>query len=247
VRVWVPFLLVLALGVWLCESLASGVQAASFAVIDPSMARLCDPRELPEGGGFVDERWEQALRRELASAGSFLACDPEGTAELVRRVAGLPFVAAVGEPHVVWPDGLELALRLRVPVACVRSGECYFAISQDGVLLPGAWPAPPWIGAGYLPVIGPNDGSFDALPPGTHSPSRPPRRAAVALSMRVGAGARRLRDARAVLIDATRARQASATEPGVELRLVERRVIVFGRAPDSGEPGELPVPPSGAR
>jgi hypothetical protein len=42
------------------------------------------------------------------------------------------------------------------------------------------------------------------------------------------------------LIDATRARQASVTEPGVVIELEHRREVLFGRPPWTDEPGELP-------
>lgn len=242
VRAWIPFLVLCAVGVWLCESLAGTVRAAGFAVIDPTRSRLCDPAEVPAGGGFVDERWEAELRHVLAAAPAFEATDAESAASLARRVASLAFVAEVGEPEVVWPDGLEFPLRLRTPAACVRAGEHYFAVSTDGVLLPGAWPAPPWIGQGYLPVIGPNDRAFDGASAGSVLIEPRHRDAlAVACSLRATLSAADFETLGPPLIDATRARLTSATEPGVLLRLANRRVIQFGRAPDSGEPGELPV------
>lgn len=242
VRAWIPLLLVCATGVWVCESLAGTVRAAGFAEIDPRRSRLCDPTEVPAGGGFVDERWEQELRAVLAGAPAFEATDAESAASLARRVASLPFVAEVGEPEVVWPDGLEFPVRLRTPVACVRAGDSYFAVSSDGVLLPGAWPAPPWIGQGYLPVIGPNDRAFDGAAAGSVLIEPRHRDAlAVARSLRASLSSTDFETLGPPLIDATRARRTSATEPGVLLRLANRRVIQFGRAPDSGEPGELPV------
>jgi hypothetical protein len=242
VRAWIPFLVVLGGGVWLCESLAGTVRAAGFAVIDPARSRLCDPREIPAGGGFVDERWEHELRGVLAAAPAFEASDAESAASLARRVASLPFVAEVGEPRVVWPDGLEFPLRLRTPVACVRAGDDYTLVSQDGVLLPGTWSTVPWIGQGPLPVLGPNDRAFDGASAGSALvETRHKDALAVARSLRDTLSAADLETLGPVLIDATRARLTSPTEPGVLLRLANKRVIQFGRAPDSGEPGELPA------
>jgi hypothetical protein len=45
----------------------------------------------------------------------------------------------------------------------------------------------------------------------------------------------------APVIDATSARAASVSDPGVVLELEDGRRVLFGRAPNSGEPGELPV------
>lgn len=242
VRAWIPFLVVLGTGVWLCESLAGTVRAAGFAVIDPARSRLCDPQEVPAGGGFVDERWEQELRGVLAGAPAFEASDAESAASLARRVASLAFVAEVGEPRVVWPDGLEFPLRLRTPAACVRAGDDYTLVSQDGVLLPGTWSTVPWIGQGPLPVIGPNDRAFDGAAAGSALvETRHKDALAVACSLRASLSAADFETLGPVLIDATRARLTSATEPGVLLRLANKRVIQFGRAPDSGEPGELPA------
>jgi len=245
VRVWVPFLIVFVAGVWLFESLAGTVRAAEFTTIDPRRARFFDPAEVPDapgGGGFVDQRWEQELRRALAAAGPFEAHDDDGAREVVARVAALPFVAAVGVPEVVWPDGLELGLKLRVPAACVRVGELYYAVSEDAVLLPGAWSAPPWIGQGYLPVLGPNDGAFELAQPGERlGEARHLDALSVARSMRAALTAAEFEVLGPPLIDATTARLSSAREPGTRIALPGKRVIWFGRAPDCGEPGELPV------
>lgn len=242
VRVWVPFLLLFATGVWVCESLASGVWASGFTTIDTRRARFVDPAEIEGGGGFVDERWEGLLRAKLASVAPFAATDLASADLLRRRVAALPFVAQVGEPCVLWPDGVELPVKLRRPEACVRVGEEYLAVSSDAVLLPGAWPAPPWIGQGFLPVIGPNDRVFDAAVPGTRlSEARHVDALFVAISMRSTLTAADFETLGPPLIDATRARVTSAEEPGTLLRLVDERVVFFGRAPNCGEPGELPV------
>lgn len=242
VRVWVPFLVVFVLGVWVCETLAEDVWASGFTTIDTRRARFLDPADVEGGGGFVDERWERLLRTTLASVPAFPATDLASAAELRARVAALPFVAEAGEPRVLWPDGLELPVRLRRPEACVRIGEEYYAVSPDGVLLPGSWPAPPWIGQGYLPVLGPNRRELEQAEPGQRLVAPHLRDAlAVAVSMRASLSAADFETLGPPLIDATRARETSAQEPGTLLRLPDQRVVWFGRAPDCGEPGELPV------
>src|SRR5205085_8488086 len=93
---------------------------------------------------------------------------------IVEEIARLPFVAQVGTPRVLWPDGLDLPLRLRRPVACILQGGEYTAVAEDGTILPGRWPTPPWIQLdagsaahlGFLPVIGPNDGALELAEPG---------------------------------------------------------------------------------
>src|SRR5688572_1423860 len=162
VRAWVPFLLLFTLGVWVVEAGTSVVAASGYTRIDPRRAAFLDPAEVEGGGGFVDERWEAALRATLAAVPPFDAEDADAAAALVARLQTLSFLAEVGLPRVLWPDGLEVPVRLRRPVACVRVADAYLAVAEDGVLLPGEWPAPPWIGVGFLPVLGPNDRSLDA-------------------------------------------------------------------------------------
>lgn len=257
VRAWIPVLVAIAAGVWVLESLSNEVWAASFTTVDTRRARVLEASErlddadvaAPAGAttpptvhGFVDARWEALLRRTLAGVPSFDATDPTAPSELLHAVAALPFVAEVGVARVRWPDGLELPVRMREPAACVRSGEEYYLVSTDGVVLPGAWPAPPWLGGGYVPVIGPNDGAFDGAVAGRVLTEPRHRDAlAVAVSMRARLGAKEFEAMGPPLIDATRARETSATEPGALLRLQGKRVVYFGRAPDCGEPGELPV------
>ncbi|MBI5363045.1 MAG: hypothetical protein HZA53_07680 [Planctomycetes bacterium] len=242
VRAWVPFLLLFAAGVWICEALASGVWASGFTTIDTRRACFLDPADVEGGGGFVDQRWEGLLRQTLASVPAFDATDLASAELLRQRVTALAFIAEVGEPRVLWPDGVELPVKLRRPAACVRVGEEYLAVSSDGVLLPGGWPAPPWIGHGFLPVIGPNDHAFDATAPGMRLvEARHLDALSVAVSMRAALSAAEFETLGPPLVDATRARFSSATEPGVQLRLSDQRVIWFGRAPNAGEPGELSV------
>lgn len=260
VRAWIPVLVAIAAGVWVLEGLSNEVWAASFTTVDTRRARVLAPDEPidraapirastastaprgPTAHGFVDARWEAALRRTLAVVPAFDATDRSAPDELLRAVAALPFVAEVGAARVLWPDGLELPVRVREPAACVRAGEEYYLVSADAVVLPGAWPAPPWLGSGYVPVIGPNDRAFDGVLPGAVLAEPRHRDAlAVARSMRARLGAKEFEAMGPPLVDATHARATSATEPGTLLRLQGKRVVYFGRAPDCGEPGELPV------
>ncbi len=169
------------------------------------------------------------------------AHDPEALALVAREVAPLPFVAEIGAPRVLWPDGLEVPLRLREPVACVRTGQAFRLVAEDGVILPGNWPAPPLLEGRPLPVIGPNDGAFDRRPSGWRLSERRHLDAlSVALSMRSGLPAADAATLGPLLIDATRSAATSADEPGTLLELEGQRLVLFGRAPGSGQPGELP-------
>jgi hypothetical protein len=234
-RLWVPLFLIFWACVWAIDGLTRDVFASGYTTLDPRRSRL-DVRT-----GFVDPRWERWMAERLAGLSEISSLDDDGVRGMAATVAALPFVAEIGEPRVRWPDGFELPVRLRQPAACIRSGEEYLAVSSEGVVLPGAWPTPPWIDPGFLPVIGPNDHAFDRARPGdVLREARHLDALSVAVSMR---GALTKEDFEAMgppLIDASRARQASPSEPGIVLELEHRREVYFGRPPWTREPGELP-------
>jgi hypothetical protein len=233
--------------VWLAGRIGASSDAAAepFAVIDPRYARLDGYAE------FVDDRWRPALAARLASLSAISAEDPEPLEPIRATIASLPFVAEVGVGSVLWPDGYRVAVRLRKPAACVQVASAseagnYLLVAEDGVVLPGAWKRPPWVAGGWLPVLGPLEeparGSDAALRPGAKIAERRHLDAlAVAVSMRAALTADEFETLGALVIDATNARAASVTEPGIVLELEEGRRVLFGRAPNSGEPGELPV------
>jgi hypothetical protein len=235
VRLWVPLFLVFWGSVWAIDGLTHDVQASGFTSLDTQRTRL------EAGPGFVDARWEPWMAERLARLPEFSAMDSDGVGRMTAAIAALPLVAEVGESRIDWPDGLEVAVRLRQPVACVRSNAEYLAVSGDAVVLPGAWPEPPWIGSGYLPVIGPNDHAFDRAQAGAvlHE-ARHLDALSVAASMRAALSSEDFEAMGRPLIDATRARQASVTEPGIVIELEHRREVRFGRPPSTAEPGELP-------
>ncbi len=236
VRLWVPLVLLIAGSIWALERLDEPVRAAEFTAIDLSRLRLRPPQ-----GGFSDPRWEAEFKAVLARVAPPQAHDPESLARVAREIATLPFVLETGTPRVLWPDGLEVPLRLREPVACVRTGQEFRLVAEDGVILPGNWPAPPLLEGRPLPVIGPNDGAFDRRPAGWRLSERRHLDAlSVALSMRSGLPAADAATLGPLLIDATRSAATSADEPGTLLELEGQRLVLFGRAPGSGEPGELP-------
>lgn len=223
--------------VWFTGALAADVEASGFSTIDPRRARI-EP-----AGAYCDTRWSDQLAQAIAGRPPVDARDRSAIQALADDVALLPFVAEVGEPSVLWPDGLDLPLVLRQPAACVRVRGEFVCISDDGVVLPGGWPIPPWVGEGFLPVLGPNDGGFDGLAAGERlSEPRHVDALSVAVSMREALTRADFEALGPPLIDATRARAASVEEPGVRIELEGRRTAWFGRAPNAGEPGELPTP-----
>jgi len=236
VRFWVPFLLVAAGSIWALGRLSEPVQAAAFTAIDLRRLRL-----RPPPGGFFDPRWEADLHAALARLDPPDAHDAEALALVAHEISRLPFVAEAGVPRVIWPDGLEVPVRLREPVACVRMDDAFRMVAEDGVFLPGSWPVPPAVEGRPLPVIGPNDGAFDRRPSLARLAERRHLDAlAVALSMRRGLSAADAQVLGAPLIDATRSPATSVEEPGTLLELEHQRLVIFGRAPGSGQPGELP-------
>ena len=238
----VPFGLALLLaviaGLVAARRIVGAPEAQALISVDTCRSAI----EVDADADWVDPRWADELALLLAELPAFPADDRAGVLAVADEVATLPFVAEVFEPRVVWPDGVELDVRLRRPAACVWIGESFYAIAEDGVVLPGSYPAPPWIGHGYLPVIGPNDRSFDEFLAGD---ALVEERHLDALSGAIWMRAAFRADVFEVmgppLIDATRARLTSVREPGVIIDLEGARRVWFGRAPWSDEPGELPV------
>lgn len=240
VPAWIPLVILLFGLVWLFDGLSRGVAAAGYERIDPRSSKL-DVRT-----GFVDARWNDMMRQHLAALPVASTHDRAAIARIAASVAALPFVAEVGEPSVLWPDGVDVPLKLRTPAACVMQGNEFLAVAQDGVLLPGRWPTPPWIETsnghlGFLPVIGPNDGTFDAARPGERlAQPRHLDALQVAIEMRAALSQEDFELLGPPLIDATQARAASVEIPGVVIQLEGRRSITFGRAPGANAVGERP-------
>lgn len=238
----VPFglalLVAVVAGVVAAHRIVRAPQARALVTVDTRRSAI----QVDAESDWVDERWADELASQLAALPPFPVDDREGVLAVASEIAALPFVAEVFEPRVVWPDGVELGVRLRRPAACVLIGESFLAVAEDGVILPGSYPAPPWIGHGYLPVIGPNDRSLDEhLPGDALTEERHLDALSVAVSMRAALDWETFETMGPPLIDATRARRASVDEPGVLLDLEGARRVRFGRAPWSGEPGELPA------
>ena len=228
---------VVAAGGWLV-ALRRDVLASGFAHVDTARARL------DVGPGWVDPRWEEELRWSLAELPPPAADDRAALEDVARRVAAHSFVAAVEDLRVVWPDGLRVELRLREPVACVHVGRHFLTVAEDGTLLSGRWPSPPARDAGFLPVLRVLD---DLERTGSRRPGARLEEPAALDGLAIAASLWRDLPAAAqarlgrCVIDARRARAASVEEPGARLLLEGERTVLFGRSPNLGEPGELPV------
>lgn len=241
VPLWLPLSICFALALWVHDGLSHEIEASGIEHIDPRASRL------NSDAAFCDPRWDDVMRRSLAALPPVSIHDPSAIEHLRRTVAGLPFVARVGEARVLWPDSLAVPLALRTPAACVMQGSEYLPVSEDGVLLPGRWPTPPWIETaplvhGYLPVIGPNDGAFDAARPGERLREvRHTDALSIAISMRASLSKADFELIGPPLIDASRARLDPVASNGVEIRLEGRRTIVFGRPPTMNAIGDRPI------
>lgn len=222
-------------GAWLV-ALRRDVLASGFAHVETARARL------DAGPGWVDERWSDELRWLLAEVPPPSIEDRDALVALGERVAALSFVAAVDDLRAVWPDGLRIELRLREPVACIHVGRHFITVAEDGTLLSGRWPTPPARDGGFLPVLRLEGERVGSRRPGARieEPAALDALAVAASLWRDLSPGGQARLGRCV-IDARRARVASIEEPGTRLLLEGERTVLFGRSPNLGEPGELPV------
>lgn len=234
-----PLALVIALVVgafvWYAAQLDRAVEASGHHLVDARRVQVT-------GRDWVPPDWSDRIAAHLAAVEPFEAVERDALERAAASLADLPFVAEVGAVTTVWPDGLSVDLRLRAPRACVRVGERYRLVADDGVVLPGVWPMPPDTGRGRLPVLGPFDWPTDELQPGdrVHDDALTDG-IAIATSMFEHLSGDDLYRLGIVLIDAREARRASVENPGVQLWLEGRRIVLFGRAPNADAPGELPV------
>lgn len=225
----------------LAVALDLGLREARSRVLSSGFTTI-DTRRLALAGAatWVVPGWDELLAARLTQLGPVSTLDPGGLETLVAELGSLPFVAAVGEARVLWPDGLQIELELREPVACLRSGGLFLPISADGVVLPGAFSRPPDSPRGYLPVIG--QGELEGALPGDQLGS--PRHLdalSVAGSLLEHLPPEINRRLGPVVVDAQHAERAGVAEAGTRLLLQDRRLVIFGRPPSARAPGELPA------
>lgn len=211
------------------------VQPVVEAWIDPASSALL---RAPE---WSDPRWLEHLHAVLEQYEPFAVRDAEAVEDLCGELAGLSFVAAIESCAASDEGGLTLDLTLRRPVACVPVGAEFALVDEQGVVLEGRWPVPPRLGRAPLPVLGP---AGDALLGRARSGdwlAEPEHLDAldVACSLTEHVDEEARASLGRIVIDARRARGASAIHPGVVLQLEGARRALFGRPPRAGEPGEL--------
>ena len=117
-----------------------------------------------------------------------------------------------------------------------------FTTSGTGLVLPGAWQEPPQIDGVSLPVIARAAFSRYDVRPGMQLVDQDLSDAlAVVESMEWQLSREARQELGPVVIDALRAAETSLEVLGIVIDQEYERRIVFGRSPDAGEPGELPV------
>lgn len=249
--VWVPLLLLFGGIVLGMKVLQRETRQRGVARIDVTRYRLMAESQ------WLSAAWTDELERILVEVRSLPVDDAPVLAQFAAEVAALPFVAQVGQYSVQWPDGLILPLKLREPVACIRTGgRDFLPVAADGMVLGGYTYAPHEAYGGWLPTIGPH-----GLVEEVQGPLEPgmmievPEILAglsVADSMWAYLGVEDLRRLGRVVIDATAEeapvldRAATSLKPaylpgGVKIDLEGGRRVFFGRPPIPVHSGELPV------
>ena len=228
------------------------VQAMERPAPPPPVELWIEPAELgqasPADWGWpdsTDERWALELGDVLSTTPAFRPADVAALELLRTRLTELSFVHSLPTFEASEEEGLVLELRLRRPVACLPVGHGFLTVDAEGVILSGFWPTPVRFEGAPLPVIGPMSDAgelFAYARPGDWL-EEPEHLDAldVALSLAEHLELETRRSLGRLVIDATRARRVSVQEPGVRLLLEERRLVLFGRGPHCGEPGELAV------
>ena len=191
-------------------------------------------------GTYIPGAWSEFVAARLSQLGHIYSDDPQAAVRVAQELESLPMVHSVERAQLIVPDGVELDVRLRRIVACVRTADGFLPVSEDGVLLPGFSVAPMSDGVGQAPLIA-WDESLKALHVGEELLLDEHYDAlSVALSMQKHLSAEVRASLGPVRIDASGAALASVTNPGVVIYLTERRAALFGRAPLQGHAGELP-------
>ena len=189
---------------------------------------------------YVPSGWSEFVAARITRLDPVFVDDPDAVARVADELRALRLFRSVGEPRVIWPDGIEVEVRLRRIVACVKTDGRFLAVSEDGVIFPGSHASPMSDGVAPVPLIAwdeslrdlrvgevlPDERHFDAL--------------SVALSMQHHLPPEVRAALGSIRIDASRAEIVNVTDPGVVLYLSERRAVLFGRPPIQGHPGEVP-------
>ncbi len=248
---WVPLLLLFSGLIVGLQALQSDARGHGLARIDTTRYRLHADTQ------WMSPAWIDQLESLLIEVRELPVDDLDAVRVFAERIEALPFVSEVGVAEVQWPDGLSLPVRLREPVACIRTGDRDFLpVAVDGTVLGGYTYAPHEAYGGWLPTLGPHglaERRGVPLQPGDRL-TDPELLAglSVAESLWRYLDVTDLRRLGRIVVDAS-APDAPVIDPatgeltsqrlsgGVVLSLEEGRRVYFGRPPEPVVPGELPV------
>lgn len=191
-------------------------------------------------GAFIPGAWSEYVAARLSELERVFSDDPEAAARVAKELESLPMIRSVEATRVVIPDGLEIEVRLRRVVACVKTGEGFLPVSEDGVILPGFSVFPMSDGVGEAPLIAWDESLKDLRVGEELSLEQHFDALSVAVSMQKHLSPKVRASLGAIRIDASGAALASVTQPGVVVYLPERRAALFGRPPLHEYAGELP-------
>ncbi len=241
----IPPLIMLVLGglavVIAFRTLSADLYARGFVSINTLRSTVLPRDERSELAGWIDPRWEHHLSLSLARFADVSAFDQAAIDGLVLEIEAEPFVAEVGQATVVWPDGLSVEIRFEQPVACLGVDGELLTVAQDGTVLPGPWASPPELEGAPLPILSAQPYSRADVRPGMALQVHELQDAlSVANSLHTYLDPELRFDLGPIVIDASRAEEASLDVVGVVLDLEFGRRILFGRAPYMDAPGELP-------
>ena len=188
---------------------------------------------------YIPAAWSEYVAARLSLTERVFSDDPEAVARVVTELESLPMFRSVEAVRVVVPDGLEIEVRLRRIVACVKTGDGFLPVSEDGVILPGFSVSPMSDGVGAAPLIAWDESLRDLRVGEELSLAQHFDALSVALSMQRFLSPEVRSSLGGIRIDASGAALASVTEPGVVVYLPERRAALFGRPPLHENAGEL--------
>ncbi len=238
VPAWVPMVFLAAGFVWVLNSLQMSAKEKGVGVCEVTRVRLHhEPL-------YFGDAWQRRLERILRRHEQVDLSNPAAIASLKAEFAGLSFVEEVGEPEVVWPDGLVVPLRLREPAACIRVGDDFLPVADDGMVLAGYSYAPHEVYGAGLPILGPSDRLLRA---GMPSPGDFLQDEALLTALKVAGSMQRnlipkqQRLLGRIVIDASHEQAPDGLPGGVRIDLDGKRRILFGRPPGGDFPGELPA------
>lgn len=238
VPAWVPMVFLAAGFVWVLNSLQMSAREKGVGVCEVTRVRLHhEPL-------YFGDAWQRRLERILRRREQVDLSDPVAIDSLKAEFARLSFVEEVGEPEVVWPDGLVVPLRLREPAACIRVGDDFLPVSDDGMVLAGYSYSPHEVYGAWLPILGPSDRLLRA---GLPSPGDFIQDDALLAALQVAGSMQRnlipkqQRLLGRIVIDASREHAPDGLPGGVHIDLEGKRRILFGRPPGGDFPGELPA------